>query len=159
MFGLFKKKDPHPPLAEKLFMMSNILCHSSTVQLFDSFPVLDAASRKPDFDLQRDWDFFFITATTATGLFIFAEERPSEFASFALAVHQVLGRWHQLAPHAVGDFQKFTNTNRDHGFDLVDATGLWVVANMNRRAPLDTDYPASRAIGGLIFTSLRGWHT
>lgn len=158
MFGLFKKKDTHHKLAEKLLMMSQILCHSSTVKLFDSFPALDTAARAPGFDLQRDWDFFFVTATTATGLFIFADERPTEFADLGLAVDKILSRWHQLAPAAIGDFQHFTNSNQDHGIDLVDAVGLWIVTNMSQRAPIESDFPASRAIGELIFTSLRDWH-
>jgi hypothetical protein len=160
MFGFLKKKKKtsNRQLAEKLFTLSKILCHGTTASLFDQFPSLDLISRTPQFDLQRDWDFFFITATTATGLFIFADDRPDEFRPMATEVLRVLGDWNRLASDAVTDFQDFTNRNRDEGVDLGDAMGLWIVANMKQGAPDNADYPAARAIGHLIFTSLRDWH-
>ena len=135
-----------------------MLCRGATLTLFDQFPSLDVISRTPHFDLQRHWDFFFITATTATGLFIFADERPDEFRPMATEVLRVLGEWNRLASDAVTDFQNFTNHNRDEGVDVGDATGLWIVSNMKQGVPADTDFPAARAIGHLIFTSLRDWH-
>lgn len=158
MFSFFKRQSRYDQDAERLLNLARIISTSSTIPVFDACPAIQAIAQRPGFDLERNWDFFFTTATAATGMFIFADDRPSEFQGLATALMKSLKNWNSLSPQAVTDFQNFVNRNRDAGVDLAVAVGAWVICNMKEGNPTTEEYEAAPIIGGIIFNALRDWH-
>lgn len=158
MFSFFKRTPSYDQEADRLLNLAKIISTSSTLLVFDACPAVQAITDQSGYSIERNWDFFFTTAAAATGMFIFADDRPSEFRDFATALTKSLKSWNSLAPAAVTDFQQFVNRNRDAGVDLAVAVGSWVIWNMKEGAPTDEEYAAAPVIGGHIFTGLRDWH-
>jgi hypothetical protein len=147
--------------ARFMVRLARLTAVNSFVSVLDRFPQLGEVQ-------PESWDFFLTIAGVQAGLSTFEiKAEASEINSVREVVLRELSSWDTDGPRALLDCEAFVQrsmaglykvgTSRDWRNNLQSSIGMWIVWNLLRRTPSDSDLGLVTAVGLLESVAVDDW--